>query len=81
MTLQSTDGGSCEIVVMPKVLVKNCSMSAEGFDELFFNFLKTNVTHTVAYEEAEKVHESYFEKRKYSDYESYRVSKSKRLHK
>jgi hypothetical protein len=82
MTLQSTDGNGCDIVVMPKVLVKNCSMSAEGFDELFFSFYNNgSVTHTAAYEKAEQVHEQYFEKRKYSDYESYRVSKSKRLNK
>lgn len=72
MTLQSTDGNGCDIVVMPKVLVKNCSMSAEGFEELFFTFCKGNVSHTEAYERAEGVHESYFEKRKYSSYESFK---------
>jgi hypothetical protein len=71
MTLESTDG-RCDIVTLPKMLVKECSMSARGFEELFFIFLKANVTHTQAYEQAEVVHESYFEKRKYGSYESFK---------
>ena len=72
LTLQSTDGSACDIVVMPKTLVKECSMSAKGFEELFFCFLDQNVTHTEAYEKAETVHESFFEKRKYSGFESFK---------
>lgn len=78
VTLQSTDGTSCDIVTMPKIIIKNCSMSAEGFDELFFQFLKGNVTHTQAYESAEEVHEKYFERRRYSDYDSFRKAKAQR---
>ncbi len=77
MTLMSTDGSACDIVTMPKVLVKECSMSSDGFNELFFSFLRGNVTHTAAYEEAEKVHESYFEKRRYSSYESFKSVRSR----
>jgi hypothetical protein len=76
-TLQSTDG-TCDIVTMPKVLVKNCSMTADGFEELFFCFLKGNVTHTKAYEQAEEVHEQYFGKTRYSDYNSFRNAKDQR---
>jgi hypothetical protein len=75
VTLQSTDDSGCEIVVMPKVLVKECSMSANGFEELFFQFLKGNVSHTEAYDKAEELHETYFEKRKYSSYESFKAIK------
>jgi hypothetical protein len=75
VTLQSTDGKACDIVVLPKVLVKECSMSANGFEELFFGFLKGNVSHTEAYDKAEEVHENYFEKRKYSSYESFKATK------
>jgi hypothetical protein len=67
MTLISTDGSACDIVTMPKVLVKECSMSSTGFDELFFSFLKENVTHTQAYEQAEQV-----QRRRYSSYESFK---------
>jgi hypothetical protein len=80
MTLVATDG-ACDIVVMPKVLVKNCSMSAAGFDELFFTFLKGNTTHTQAYEQAEHVHEHYFGKTKYKDFDSFKCSKSYRHNK
>lgn len=80
MTLESTDG-RCDIVTMPKVLVKECSMSARGFEELFFIFLKGNVTHTQAYEQAEVVHENYFDRRRYSDYDSFRKSKDQRMKK
>lgn len=73
MTLVPTDGKACDIIVMPKVLVKECTMSAKGFDELFFHFLEPNVTHTAAYERAEQVHENYFGKTKYSSYESFKA--------
>jgi hypothetical protein len=63
---------------MPKVLIKECNMTAKGFEELFFIFLKGNVSHTQAYEEAEKVHEAYFEKRKYLSFEVFKSSRSQR---
>lgn len=73
LTIQSTDGSSCDIVVMPKSLVQQCSMTSRGFEELFFIFLKEDISHTEAYEKAEQVHENYFEKRKYSSYESFKA--------
>lgn len=80
-TLTSTDGTACEIVVMPKVLVKDCSLTAEGFDEVFFSFLKGNVSHTEAYQKAEALHEHYFGKQRYKDYEVFKSAKSRRLNK
>jgi hypothetical protein len=71
-TISTTDGSSCEIVTMPKVLAQNSSLTAEGFEEIFFSFLKGNTTHTQAYDRAEKLHESYFGKQKYSSYESFK---------
>ena len=72
-TFVSTDGGKCDIVTVSKDLLKNASMTSEGFDGLFFNELKTSITHVEAYEKAEEVHYSYFEKRKYSSYESFKA--------
>jgi hypothetical protein len=72
-TITSTDGTSCELVVMPKVMVKDCTMTAEGFDELFFSFLKGDTKHTEAYDRAEKMHEHFFGRQKYSSYESFKA--------
>lgn len=80
MTIESTDG-ACDIVTLPKMLVKNCSMSAEGFDELVFGFVKQNVSHTEAYHKAEAVHEQYFGKPRYTDHGSYKSSYSYRHNK
>lgn len=73
-TITSTDGSQCEIVTMPKVLVQNSSLSSEGFEEVFFSFLKGDASHKQAYERAEKLHESYFGKEKYSSYESFKAT-------
>jgi peptide methionine sulfoxide reductase MsrA len=70
-----------DITILPKQLAKNCSVSAETFDDIFFSELKTSTTHVEAYEKAEQLHEQYFEKRKYADYDSYRISKNQRLKK
>lgn len=77
MTIESTDG-ACDIITMPKVLVKNCSMSAEGFDDLVMSFYKNNVSHTEAYRMAESVHEHYFGRPRYTDHGSYKSSYSYR---
>lgn len=81
MTIQSTDGAACDLVMMPKMIAKECSMTAKGFDELFFCFLDQNVTHAQAYEKAEMVHENYFGRRKYSAFESFKAYKHQRLSK
>lgn len=71
-TFISTDGSKCDIVIISKDLLKNASMTSEGFDNLFFDALKTSSTHVEAYEKAEQVHYQYFEKNKYSSYESFK---------
>jgi hypothetical protein len=78
-TIESTDRNvtSDDFVTV----VSHCSMSAVGFDELFFRYVNDSKTHTEAYERAEKVHETLLGRRKYSDYDSFRVSKSQRLKK
>jgi hypothetical protein len=80
-TIEGTDrtilGG--DITILPKSLAENCSLSASSFDDIFFTSLKDSTTHVEAYNKAEEVHEHYFNKRKYADYESFRISKSRRL--
>lgn len=81
LTIQSTDGDRCDLVTLPKLITKEASMSPRGFDELFFCFLGPGVTHVEAYEKAENVHQRYFDKPRYSDYDSFRKSKEQRLKK
>jgi hypothetical protein len=78
-TITSTDGTSCEIVVMPKVMVKDCTLTAEGFDELFFSFMKGDTKQTEAFEKANTLHEHYFGKPRYSDYNSFRNARTQRI--
>jgi hypothetical protein len=77
-TITSTDGTSCELVVMPKVRVRDSTMTADGFEELFFSFLKGDTKHSEAFEKANTMHEHYFGKPKYRDYEVFKSSKSQR---
>ena len=48
-------------------------LSARGFQEKFHSNCKITKTYIKAYEETEKEYESYFGKRKYSSYDSFRV--------
>jgi hypothetical protein len=77
-TYISTDGATCDIVTLPKSLIKNCTMDAEAFDDLVMNFRKENVTFTEAYHKAEEVHEHYFGRPRYTDHGSYKASYSYR---
>jgi hypothetical protein len=77
-TYTSTDGSKCEIVTISKDLLKNCTMSADAFDELVFTFRKDNVSMTEAYYKAEEVHEHYFGRPRYTDHGSYKSSYSYR---
>jgi len=77
-TLIHTDGSKCDIVTISKELLKNASMSADGFDDLVMSFRKENVSLTQAYFKAEEVHEHYFGKSRYSDHNSYKASCSYR---
>ena len=80
-TYVSTDGTRCDIVTVSKDLLKNCTMSADGFEQLFFGHTQTSSTYTEAYEKAEDEHEKLFEKRRYSDYNSFRNTKTQRMKK
>lgn len=80
-TYVSTDGSKCDIVTVSKDLLRNCTMSAEVFDDLVINFSKENITLTEAYFKAEQVHEFYFGKQRYSDHVSYKNSLSYRHNK
>lgn len=80
-TFVSTDGSKCDIVTISKDLLKNASMSAEGFDDLVMNFRRENVTYSEAYYKAEEVHEHYFGHTRYSDHISYKNSYSYRHNK
>lgn len=71
-------GSPSDIVFLPKSMANECSMSASGFDNIFYACMSGSKTNVEAYEKAEQIHVQYFEKRKYSSYESFAVSKSKR---
>ena len=73
--------GAHDISILPKSVTKGCSMSAEGFDELFFDCMSSSKNNSEAYEKAEQIHLEYFETRRYSDYYSYKSSKSQRFKK
>lgn len=82
MTIQSVgDVVGDDFAVLPKRLVKGCTLSPESFDNLFFECLKEVHTHVKAYEKAESIHQEYFGSTKYQDYNSFRNSKSQRLKK
>jgi hypothetical protein len=78
-TIESTDHNLSQGDIV--AVFSSASMSATGFDELFFKFVNDSRTYTEAYERVEKVHEQLFNKRKYSDYNSYRNAKAIRLKK
>lgn len=68
-----------DLVVVAKNLIEKATMTAEGFDDLFFEKLKDSRTHVEAYDKAEQKHFETFGHNKYSDFDSFRISKSKRL--
>ncbi len=70
-----------ELILVPRWLVNNASADAEGFDQLFFQAIKSSRTHLEAYEKAEVQHRATFGKNKYSSFESYKITKQKRLRK
>jgi hypothetical protein len=70
-----------DFVVMPKTLIAGACMSADAFDRIFWANVSHCDTNRDAYEKAEQLHQQYFERRKYSDYETYKSSKSKRMRK
>tara|TARA_R110001599_G_scaffold205460_1_gene402729 strand:+ start:590 stop:790 length:201 start_codon:yes stop_codon:yes gene_type:complete len=56
-------------------------LSPRGFDERFHHYCKTSKTYFEAYEKTEIEFESSFGKRKYSNYDSFRVTMNKRMKK
>jgi len=54
-------------------------LTPDGFDERFFELASETKTYKKAYENLETEYENYFGKRKYSDYNSYRNCRDKRL--
>ena len=56
-------------------------LSPEGFDERFWDLASQTKTYKEAYDKLEQEYEEYFSKRKYSDYNSYRNCRDRRLKK
>tara|TARA_R100001440_G_scaffold74743_2_gene100558 strand:+ start:681 stop:887 length:207 start_codon:yes stop_codon:yes gene_type:complete len=56
-------------------------LTPEGFDERFWSEASNTKTYKQAYENVEKDFEKYFQRRKYSDYNSYRNCRDKRIKK
>ena len=54
-------------------------LSPEGFDKRFWDLASETKTYKQAYELVEQEYEQNFNKRKYSDYNSYRNCRDKRL--
>jgi hypothetical protein len=71
----------CDFIILPKEIAVGCSMSADAFDKLFWSNLSSSENNRDAYEKTEQIHEEFFEHRKYSDYETYKSSKSQRMKK
>ena len=53
----------------------------DGFEERFHHFCRKEKTYVKAYEEAEKEYESYFRRRRYSSYDSFRTVMSRKYKK
>ncbi len=75
------DVSQSDFVILPKTLVKGICMSADAFDRIFWSNVPNCETNRDAYEKAEQLHQKYFDRRKYSDYEVYKSSKSHRMKK
>ena len=56
-------------------------LSPEGFDKRFWHLARQSKTYKEAYELLEQEYESNFNARKYSDYNSFRNCRDKRLKK
>tara|TARA_R100001143_G_C3313841_1_gene111451 strand:- start:544 stop:759 length:216 start_codon:yes stop_codon:yes gene_type:complete len=56
-------------------------LTPNGFDERFWDYAAQTKTYQEAYDIVEGEYESNFNKRKYSDYNSYRNCRDKRLKK
>jgi len=72
MTIEAVGDIGDDFEIIPKRLMKDSSLSDKTFKELYYKFAKDASSYPEAYEQAEQVHEKYFEKRRYSGYESFR---------
>ena len=54
-------------------------LTPEGFDERYHNHCKTSKTYQEAYEKTEREYYDYYQQRKYSSFNSFRVSHNKRV--
>jgi len=54
-------------------------LSASGFDQEFFRNLAKSKTKKEAYEKTEETYRSFFKKRRYSSFDSYRVARDYRI--
>ena len=54
-------------------------LSPKGFDERFWKHAKESKTYLEAYEKTEMEHEKHFRKRRYSDYNSFRNCRDRRI--
>ena len=77
-TVQGVGNISSDDIILPKSIATECSISGDGFDRIYYACMSGSSTNKEAYEKAEELHVQYFEKRKYSDYESFRVQKYRR---
>jgi hypothetical protein len=65
-------GSANDIVILGKDLAKECSMTYDGFEKIYYANVSGSNTNSEAYEKAEQIHVQYFARRKYSDYNSFR---------
>ena len=77
-TIEATDGMTEKDFVS---VVRSASMSTTKFIEMYYDYFSECKDHEQAYERIERLHENLLGKRKYSDYDSFRVSKSKFMNK
>ena len=54
-------------------------LTHDGFDERYHDHCKTSKTYVEAYEKTELEFEDYFAKRKYSSYDSFRITHNNRM--
>jgi len=78
MSIESTSG-DVDFTILPKSIVLNSSLSPKSFDDLFLKCTKDMGTYVEAYNKAEQIHQDFFGVKKYSDYDSFRISKSNRI--
>lgn len=71
MTVHSPDAEPEDFIALPKRFVRHSILSPQSFEDLFFQCNKTAKSYVEAYEKAEEIHEKYFERRRYANYDSF----------